>query len=260
VVTLASLRIVVGVDFQSVLLESVRIGYRDSGGTDKSPVVLVHGMGGDGHTWDRFAHALIQRGRRVIVLDLRGHGRSAHTPTYLFSEFADDVRRLCDQLDLATVDLVGHSLGGYAISVVAQDRPDLVRRLVIEESPLPIRPGDPAPNLTGRFPSVPELWHATTSVVRHPRAVLAFDRAMTKPALTQFRQPHPDWWQRLPDISARTLVLAGGKGGMVDPIRLDAAAELIPDCTVVKFRSGHSIHRDRYREFEAAVMPFLMAP
>ena len=174
-----------------------------------------------------------------------------------FDEFADDIRRLCDDLGLTSADLVGHSLGGYAVSVIAQQRPDLVRRLVIEESPLPRRPGDPPASLTGRFPTPPELWHATTSIVRHPRAVLAFDRSMTKPALEQFRHPNPEWWQRLPDIRARTLVLAGGAGGMVDPVKLDAMRAAVPDCTVVKFRSGHSIHRDRYRDFERVVLPFL---
>lgn len=247
-----------------VTLGDVRIAYRDSGepatgGAHPAPVVLVHGMGGDGHTWDRFARDLIMQGRRVIIVDLRGHGRSAHTPTYLFDEFAHDVLRLCDNLELDSVDLVGHSLGGYAVSVVAQERPGLVRRLVIEESPLPRRRTDPPSNLTSRFPTLPELWHATTSLLRHPRAVLAFDRSMTSSALTQFRTPNPQWWQRLPDITARTLLLAGGPGGMVDPEKLAAAEAAIGDCTVLKFRTGHSIHRDHYREFENAVVPFLMA-
>ncbi|MBD0322535.1 MAG: alpha/beta hydrolase [Aldersonia sp.] len=228
-------------------------------GTDRVPVVLVHGMGGDGHTWNRFARALLARGRRVIIVDLRGHGRSARTPTYLFDEFAHDIVRLCDILGLDQVDLVGHSLGGYAVSVIAQIRPELARRLVIEESPLPRRPTDPPATLTSRFPTLPELWHATTSLVRHPRAVFAFDRSMTSSALEQFRTPNPDWWHRLPDITAPTLILAGGPGGMVDPDKLTAAAELLRDCSVLRMNTGHSIHRDHYRDFENAVLPFLMA-
>lgn len=240
-------------------LEGVRISYRDSGGSDPVPVVLVHGMGGDGFTWDRFARELISIGRRVIVPDLRGHGLSAHTPTYLFDEFGADVLRLCERLEFSTVDLVGHSLGGYAISQIAQERPQMVRRLVIEECPLPRRLGDPPAPLTGRFPSVPELWHAASSILRHPRAVLAFDRSMTSTALTQFRTPNQLWWDRLPDIKASTLVLRGGTGGMVDPVKLEIMAAAIPDCRVIKFSSGHSIHRDRYNDFRAAVLPFLMS-
>ncbi|MGW4088708.1 alpha/beta fold hydrolase [Nocardia sp. NPDC004750] len=242
-----------------VTFGDVRIAYRDSGvgAVSDIPVLLVHGMGGDGYTWDRFARVLVRSGRRVIIPDLRGHGRSSHTDSYLFDEFGDDLLRLCDHLELPVVDLVGHSLGGYAVSRVAQERPELVRRLVIEECPLPLRSGAEELRLTRRFPTAPELWHATSSLVRHPRAVLAFDRSMTKTALEQFRKPNPEWWDRLSDITAPTLVLCGGPGGMVDPEKLAILQESIIDCTVTTFTCGHSIHRDRYLDFAATVRPFL---
>ena len=246
-----------------VPLAGVHIAYRDSGVAGSShplsdvPVLLVHGMGGDGHTWDRFAAALIRSGRRVIIPDLRGHGRSARTATYPFDEFGADLLRLCERLELTTVDLVGHSLGGYACSWVAIERPELVRRLVLEEQPLPLRSGDEQFTLTRRLPSLPELWHATTSLIRHPRAVLAYDRSMTAPALEQFRKPHPLWWEGLATITASTLMLRGGPGGMVDPEKLEIFRNTVPDCRVQAFTCGHSIHRDRHREFAAVVLPFL---
>ncbi|PTR31522.1 pimeloyl-ACP methyl ester carboxylesterase [Rhodococcus sp. OK519] len=238
------------------------IAYRDSGsssGAHQVPVILVHGMGGDSRTWDRFARAVAAQDRRVLAVDLRGHGRSARAESYLFGEFGDDILGLCEDLAFDQVDLVGHSLGGHAASRVAQQRPDLVRRLVLEEAPLPLRPGDPIPNFGGRLPSLVELWHATTSMLRSPRAVWAFDRSMTASALTQFHEPDPSWWERLPNIEATTLILRGGPAGMVDPVLLEAAVAAIRDCEVRSFTSGHSIHRDRYRDFEAAVLPFLNA-
>ncbi|BAD55752.1 alpha/beta fold hydrolase [Nocardia farcinica] len=245
--------------FAHLSSHGVRIAYRDSGPADGVPVLLVHGMGGDGHTWDRFARRLLRDGRRVIVPDLRGHGRSSRAATYGFDEFGADLLRLCEHLGLDGVDLVGHSLGGYAVSCVAQERPALVRKLVIEECPLPLRSGDEELSLTRRFPTVPELWHAASSLVRHPRAVWAFDRSMTRVALEQFRKPNPQWWERLSEITAPTLVLRGGPGGMVDPEKLTVLTAAVADCTVTAFTCGHSIHRDRYREFEAAVLPFLTA-
>ena len=204
----------------------VQISYRDSGShpsvADLPPVVLVHGMGGDSGTWDKFARTLRSRNRRVVSVDLRGHGRSARASSYLFEEFADDVMDVCDHLELEQVDLVGHSLGGHAASLIAQKRPTAVRKLVIEEAPLPLRAGDPEQVFARKLPSVPELWHATTSLVRHPRAALTFDRSMTRSALEQFRRPDPQWWDRLPLIEADMLFLRGGLGGMVDPVRLDA--------------------------------------
>ncbi|MFF0491223.1 alpha/beta fold hydrolase [Nocardia sp. NPDC004068] len=246
-----------------VPLDGVLIAYRDSGPSPVEhplsdvPVLLVHGMGGDGHTWDRFARRLFGLGRRVIVPDLRGHGRSAHTESYRFDEFGADVLRLCERLELTEVDLVGHSLGGYAVSCVAIERPDLVRRLVIEEQPLPLRSGDEQLALTRRMPTVAELWHASSSLLRHPRAVLAFDRSMTRTALEQFRKPNPEWWEALRGITAPTLMLCGGPGGMVDPDKLEIVRTSIADCAVESFACGHSIHRDRYGEFATAVLPFL---
>lgn len=238
-------------------LGGVEIHYRDSHGPDPVPVLLVHGMGGDGRTWDRFARNLIGRGRRVITADLRGHGRSTHTPSYLFHEFGADLLALCDHLALDRVDLVGHSLGGHAVSLVAQSRPDLVRRLVLEEAPLPLRAGEEMGTLTRRLPSPVELWHAVTSLVRSPRATFAFDRSMTASALDQFHTPHPDWWEALPSIAARTLLVTGGPRGMVHPARLDAALAAIPDSRTVTIDVGHSVHRDRPREFAATVGRFL---
>ncbi|WP_416061431.1 alpha/beta fold hydrolase [Rhodococcus indonesiensis] len=238
----------------------VAIAYRDSApttGYHPVPVLLVHGMGGDGRTWDRFARSLLAAGRRVVAVDLRGHGRSARAASYRFDEFGADVLGLCEHLGLETVDLVGHSLGGHTGSLVAQQRPGLVRRLVLEEAPLPLRPGDPPPVLGGRLPSPAELWHASTNLLRNPRATFAFDRSMTGSAITQFRAPNPMWWERLPRITAPTLILRGGPGSMVDPTRLTAAVDVLGDVAVHDFTCGHSIHRDRHREFEATVLPFL---
>lgn len=239
----------------------VAIAYRDSMPAaleDRVPVVLVHGMGGDGRTWDGFARRLTAQGRRVVVVDLRGHGRSGRAASYRFDEFADDIAGLCEHLGLGVVDLVGHSLGGHTGSLVAQRNPGLVRRLVLEEAPVPLRDGDPVPEVPSHRPTPAELWHAATSMVRSPRAVLAFDRGMTESVISQFRTPNPAWWQCLPSMTVPTLFLRGvRRGSMVDPHLLDAALELFPHGEVREVVSGHSIHRDRADDFAAEVLPFL---
>ncbi|MCD2110661.1 MULTISPECIES: alpha/beta fold hydrolase [Rhodococcus] len=222
------------------------------------PVLLVHGMGGDGRTWTRFAGALVKAGRRVITVDLRGHGRSGRAASYRFGEFAADVAGLCAHLGVETVDLVGHSLGGHVGSLVAQQNPGLVRRLVLEETPLPLREGDPVPEVPAHRPTPVELWHAATSMALNPRAVTAFDRSMTPSVVAQFHTPNPVWWQHLPSLAAPTLLLRGvRRGSMVDPQLLTAAVEALPSASVQEIGCGHSIHRDRARDFAAAVVPFL---
>lgn len=222
------------------------------------PVTLVHGMGGDSRTWDGFARELARGGRSVVAVDLRGHGRSARAQSYQFTELAQDVIGLCDHLGLAQVDLVGHSLGGVTSSLVAQARPDLVRRLVLEEMPVPLQAGDPVPEVPSHRPTAKEMRNAVVGMLRNPRGVVAFDRTLTDPAMRQFQSPNEQWWEGLPGLQARTLFLRGARpGSMVDPRLLADMRATVGDIVVRDFDCGHSIHRDRSREFHAAVAEFL---
>ncbi len=240
----------------------VVVSYREtapSGRAHPVPVVLVHGLGGDSRTWIRFARVLAKAGRRVVAVDLRGHGRSGRADSYRFHDFADDVAGLCAHLGFDLIDLVGHSLGGHTGSLMAQKHPGLIRRLVLEEAPLPLRTGDPVPRIPVTRPTPAELWHAAGSMILNPRAVLAFDRSMTETVVGQFHTPNPQWWQQLPHVRASTMLLRGmRRGSLVDPRLLAAALSSLPNGTVREIGCGHSIHRDRADDFTAAVLPFLM--
>ena len=100
------------------------------------PVVLLHGLFSDADTnWIRFGHAekIARRGFRVIMPDLRGHGRSArpHDPAaYPPDILARDGLDLIAHLGLEDYDLGGYSLGARTAvrMVVGGARP---RRLVV---------------------------------------------------------------------------------------------------------------------------------
>ena len=82
------------------------------------PVVLLHGLFSDARTnWIRFGHAaqIAERGFRVIMPDLRGHGESGkpHEASFYPPDIlADDGRALIARLELEDYDLGGYSLGG----------------------------------------------------------------------------------------------------------------------------------------------------
>lgn len=100
------------------------------------PVLLLHGLFSNAKTnWLRFGHAaaIAERGFRVIMPDLRGHGASAapHEPeAYPPDILARDGLELIAHLGLADYDLGGYSLGGRTAGrmVILGARP---RRLVI---------------------------------------------------------------------------------------------------------------------------------
>jgi pimeloyl-ACP methyl ester carboxylesterase len=95
-------------------------------------IVLVHGMGGEAPFWHGVVRSLAH-GHRVLVPELRGHGRS-DVPAdhdYSIEAHADDLEAICDALDLRGIVLVGHSFGASVAIELAGRGPDLVAGLVI---------------------------------------------------------------------------------------------------------------------------------
>jgi len=97
-----------------------------------SPLVLTHGLGDSGDTWEGIVDQLATR-HHVVRWDLRGHARSetlAAPDAYSRDIGVDDLLRIIDEIG-APVDLVGHSLGGYLSLYVALRHPERVRSLVM---------------------------------------------------------------------------------------------------------------------------------
>ena len=99
------------------------------------PLVCVHGTLGDFRTWYAVLGPLSKK-HRVITPSLR-HFFPEHWDgvgnDYLMAQHVADVIGFIERLDLKPVDLMGHSRGGHIGFRVAQQRPDLLRRLVLAE-------------------------------------------------------------------------------------------------------------------------------
>ena len=99
------------------------------------PLVCVHGTLGDFRTWSAVLGPLSKR-HRVIAVSLR-HFFPEHWDgvgdDYLMSQHVADVIAFIDQIEPRPVDLMGHSRGGHIAFRVAEQRPDLLRRLVLAE-------------------------------------------------------------------------------------------------------------------------------
>src|SRR6516162_8147150 len=97
-------------------------------GDEKPPVMLIHGVGADGTSWDQIAAALAPE-FRVLRLDLRGHGHSEHIRgTLALSDFVQDVVDVLDACEVSTAHVVGFSLGGMIAQGIALQHPERVRR------------------------------------------------------------------------------------------------------------------------------------
>ncbi|MGL6236278.1 MAG: alpha/beta fold hydrolase [Segniliparus sp.] len=97
---------------------------------DKPPVLLLHGGLADSEYWNGLVPALVAKGRTVIAMDSRGHGRTTRSAEpYSYGLMAEDVQLLLRFLQVPKVDLVGWSDGGIVGLELAIEHPELLSSL-----------------------------------------------------------------------------------------------------------------------------------
>jgi pimeloyl-ACP methyl ester carboxylesterase len=115
-------------------VDGVGLAYDDEGPGEGTPLVFIHGWTANRHRWDhQFEH--FKAGRRVIRLDLRGHGESDKpAQKYSIDGLARDVLRLLDERGVDRFIPVGHSMGGMISQTIALSDPGRVERMVLVDS------------------------------------------------------------------------------------------------------------------------------
>lgn len=111
-------------------------GVGETAAAQKAVVVIVHGLCEHLGRYDYLANKLLESGYTVYRFDHRGHGCSDGKETWYsdFNEIIEDVKGV---VELARAEnpagklfLVGHSMGGYAVTLVGTKYPGLVDGVV----------------------------------------------------------------------------------------------------------------------------------
>jgi pimeloyl-ACP methyl ester carboxylesterase len=84
--------------------------------------------------WQATAKELAGAGYRVVVPDLRGHGKSPVAPSARMEEMARDVAALLDSLGIGKAVILGFSMGGYVALQMMVREPDKVRLAVLVDT------------------------------------------------------------------------------------------------------------------------------
>lgn len=229
-------------------VRGVELACEEHGGGERA-LLLLHGYTGSRRDFAHVAPALARQGRRVVVLEQRGHGGSTwlrDERAYSLDALADDLRAALDALELGRVDLIAHSMGGQVALRVALDAPDLVRSLVLVATwggGLEIWP---RPALRTRvLDAIPLLRRASDAL-----------RGRTPPAPPEGIDPAA--WRALPrtmrdgDLRARlvtlgipTLVIAGSADAVFVP-HACSLARVIPGATLAVIEhAGHQVMSER---------------
>jgi pimeloyl-ACP methyl ester carboxylesterase len=120
-----------GFDERVAVVKGGQLRYLLGGPEDGPPLVLVHGLAGSASNWALVAPALA-RTRRVLVVDLPGHGRSEPLPAAPTLEpYADRVARAAELEGFERPAYVGHSFGGLVALRLAVREPERVSAVVL---------------------------------------------------------------------------------------------------------------------------------
>lgn len=113
-------------------LETIALYYEEQGAGE--PLILLHGLGSSIGSWE-YQRASFAEQYRVIVVDVRGHGRSAKPPgPYSVPQFAADIFALLDQLHIDRFHLLGLSMGGMIGFQMAVEQPERFKSLTVVNS------------------------------------------------------------------------------------------------------------------------------
>lgn len=118
-----------------ITTNGLTLHYYRTGKMNHPTIICLHGITDNGLCWTRFAEAM-QDEFDVIMLDARGHGRSAAPLTgYTPADHAADVMGLIEVLKLHQPILIGHSMGGLTIAQFLVMYPKVARCAILEDPP-----------------------------------------------------------------------------------------------------------------------------
>ncbi len=120
----------------SVAVDGTVISYRVFGGEAGNGIVLVHGGAAHARWWDHVA-PLLARGRRVVAVDLSGHGDSGRREAYTLDLWAHEVLAVASAAGITGPPIViGHSMGGFVALRAAGLYGTQIAGVVVIDSPV----------------------------------------------------------------------------------------------------------------------------
>lgn len=231
-------------------IKPVQLYYEEIG--QGIPVVLVHGFPLDHTIWGPVAEGL-KAEARVILPDLRGHGKSPHTEdVYTMRLLAEDLHALIERLGLEKVILVGHSMGGYAALAFANAYPATLSALGLVATQAD--PDSPEKR-QGRLVSARETKRRGAGFIAHGMAAkLTNDPEIQKSMMDLMLTNRPgslinslngmaersdaNLW--LPSIKVPAVVIAGVKDSIVSLERARTMAQMLSKGWLVEVpEAGH---------------------
>ena len=230
------------------------------------PVVMLHGLlVGNMTTWYWTAAPELAERHRVILFDLRGHGRSARPPSgYDVPRMSRDLACVVDELTYGPVALVGHSYGALVALTFALRHPERVSKIAVVEAPLPpsdlvefdaFVSGGPGKMLDALPEGLRRAFAGGRRGSRMADTVLAL--AQETSLIRDLRHT-----EDIPDEALRRLgcplLAVYGKGSSCRPAGA-RLSRIVPDARLVELEGGHFLPLDAPRALTDVLKEFIDA-
>ena len=175
--------------------DGLTLAYRDyDGGSEALPVLCLHGLTRNARDFGSLAPHIAGKGRRVVVPEMRGRGRSEcsdDSATYAVPTYVEDVLALLDTLEIERFVSVGTSMGGLITMMLAAGHPGRVEGAVLNDiGPIVEVAGlDAIRGYVGQQRSFPTWMHAARALrdqhsASHPTFAIEDWLAMAKRGLS----------------------------------------------------------------------------
>ena len=240
------------------------------------PLLLLHGLLGSLVNWQRIARRLAEH-HRVIVPDLRNHGRSPHHPDVSYPAMAGDVLELLDDLGMDRAVPVGHSMGGKVAMWLALTQSHRVERLVVADI-APVRYQGGLGELMDAMLELP-----LDEIDKRAAADRWLKRRIPESAIRDYLlqnlvRTERGWrWRSnlralrdglelisgFPEVppgvhyEGPTRFIHGHRSDYVKPVYLPVMERLFPNLELVTLDAGHWVYAEQPERFVSAVEAFL---
>ena len=246
-----------------------RIGVVEAGGSEKLPIIFLHGVGSDKRVWTpQLAH--FGKNRRALAFDYPGYGESEFAEGATRDDYAASILAALDELDIERAHICGLSLGGVIALAMNDAAPQRCASLIIADS-FAVHPDGQGiyDRSVGASQSMPMremaesragvlLGRASTDQLR--REVIDTMAAIDPPAfcLGAAAVWLADQRDRAMAVDVPTLILCGDEDKVTPPALSEELSGLIADANVeIIPAAGHLANAEQPNLFNAAIDRFL---
>jgi 3-oxoadipate enol-lactonase len=255
--------------------QGLSLHYYDLNSGGAPIVILLHGLGATGDSWQLQLPALLESGYRILAPDMRGFGKSSYpegpnSPRIM----AEDVANFLNRLEVTSVYVVGISMGGTIALQFALEHPSMVDSLLLVNTFARLRPRKISYWL---FYSIRFLLIQVLGIPYQARFVAKRlfpypeQELLRETFYNQIIQANPAGYRstiksfvnfnvtdRLCEIQSPTLVVTGDEDTVVPPKTQKELADKIPNADqVVINNTGHAVIVEKPEEFNHVMLGFL---